>query len=212
MIDTSSFQTLLVIVESIGLLAFAISGLIAGIKRNLDPVGICMVSGVTAFGGGTLRDILLDRRPLFWMEHSSWLWVVVLLSIFMILVVKKKHIELTERAIQIPDAFGLSISAVLGAQIAHAQGMDFVVCTFMGVITAVLGGVLRDIFCNQVPSAFRDHKPYAVLAFIGSGLYLFLLDTDLDPSISYLLAFLVTVILRIVSIFGNLELPKRNFS
>ena len=154
-------------IEAAAILAFAISGLLEAARKKLDIVGVCTVVGLAAFGGGTLRDVLLDRRPFFWVEHSSWLWILFGLSLLSMFFMRARHFEPTERANQWPDAIGLGLFTASGAQLALAAAMPPIVAVLMGMITAVFGGVLRDIVCNEIPSAFRDHRPYAVCAFIG---------------------------------------------
>lgn len=155
------------VIEAAAILAFALSGLLEAARKRLDIVGVCTVVGLAAFGGGTLRDVLLDRRPFFWVEHSVWLWVLLGLSFAAMLFMRARHFEPTERAIQWPDAVGLGLFTAGGTQLALAAGMPPIVAVLMGTITAVFGGVLRDIVCNEIPSAFHDHRPYAVCAFIG---------------------------------------------
>jgi uncharacterized membrane protein YeiH len=158
----------LLAVEVIGTLAFAVSGLVQAARRGLDAVGICIVTGLAAFGGGTLRDVLLDRRPFFWVEQAQWLWALLALCVAAMLLLRRRHLALTERAMQWPDALGLGLFAASGTQIAIQAGMPGIVAVLMGVMTATFGGVLRDIVCNQIPAAFSDHRPYAVCAFAGA--------------------------------------------
>ena len=153
--------------EFVATLAFAASGLVQGARRGLDAVGICIVTGLAAFGGGTLRDVLLDRRPLFWVEHAHWLWLLLALCVAAMVLLRRRHLALTERAMQWPDALGLGLFAAGGTQIALDSGVPAIVAVLMGVMTATFGGVLRDIVCNQIPAAFSDHRPYAVCAFAG---------------------------------------------
>jgi len=158
----------LLAVEVVGTLAFAASGLVEAARRGLDAVGICIVTGLAAFGGGTLRDVLLDRRPFFWVEQAHWLWLLLALCVAAMLLLRRRHLALTERAMQWPDALGLGLFAASGTQIALGAGMPAIVAVLMGVMTATFGGVLRDIVCNRVPAAFSDHRPYAVCAFAGA--------------------------------------------
>ena len=153
--------------EIIGTLAFAASGIIEAARKRLDIVGMAMVTGFTAFGGGTLRDILLNRRPLFWVENQLWLWVILAMCVVAMFFMRSRHIALTERATQWPDALGLGIFAASGTYIALQAGMPELVAVLMGVITPVFGGVLRDVVINEIPRAFNDHQPYAALAFVG---------------------------------------------
>ncbi len=156
-----------VVVEALATVAFALSGLIEAARKRLDAVGVVVVAGLTAFGGGTLRDVLLDRRPFFWVQHAAWLWVLLALCIGAMLFMRTRHLEPTERAMQWPDAVGLGLFAAGGTQIALAAQMPAIVAVLMGMVTAVFGGVLRDIVCNQIPATFSDHRPYALCAFAG---------------------------------------------
>ena len=167
MSDTPLVSLLLTSAEAGATIAFALSGLLEAARKRLDAVGVCMVAGLAAFGGGTLRDVLLDRRPFFWVDHAAWLWVLLALCIAAMLLLRARHFAPTERAMQWPDALGLGLFSAGGTQLALAQGLPAIVAVLMGVITATFGGVLRDIVCNQIPSAFSDHRPYAVCAFIG---------------------------------------------
>jgi uncharacterized membrane protein YeiH len=162
-----NFSTLQAAVEITATLAFAASGLLAGARKQLDVVGLCVVAGLSAFGGGTLRDVLLDRRPFFWVDHANWLWVLMALCLGAMLLMRRRHLALTERAIQWPDALGLGLFTANGTLVALDAGMPAIVAVLMGVITATFGGVLRDIVCNEIPSAFHDHRPYAICSFVG---------------------------------------------
>ena len=153
--------------EIIGTLAFALSGLIEAARKKLDIVGMAMVTFLAAFGGGTLRDILLDRRPFFWVQNQFWIWVVLAMCALALVFMRARHIEPTERATAWPDALGLGIFSAGGTLIALQAGMPAIVAVIMGVITAVFGGVLRDVVVNEIPRAFVDHQPYSVVAFIG---------------------------------------------
>jgi uncharacterized membrane protein YeiH len=160
----TAFQTAL---EGAAMVAFALSGTIAAGRKRLDAVGVCVVAALTAFGGGTLRDVLLDRRPFFWVEHAEWLWGVLAICAAAMLFLRQRHWPLTERAILWPDALGLGLFAASGTQIALAAGMPTLVAVAMGMITSAFGGALRDIVCNEIPAAFSDHRPYALCAFAG---------------------------------------------
>ncbi len=154
-------------IEVMATLAFALSGLVEAARKRLDAVGVCVVSGLTAFGGGTLRDVLLDRRPFFWVQHAGWVWVLLGLTLVAMQFMRARHLQPTERAMLWPDALGLGLFAASGTQIALQAQMPALIAVVMGVMTATFGGVLRDIVCNQIPAAFSDHRPYAVLAFAG---------------------------------------------
>lgn len=195
-------------IEIVATVAFALSGLIASAKKNLDAFGVFVVTGAAAFGGGTLRDVLLDRRPFFWVEHSGWLWLILLMCLLAMGFMRHKHIQLTARAIQFPDALGLGLFTALGTQIALDMQLPTIICVVMGVMTAVFGGVLRDIFCNEIPKAFNDHQPYAVIAFIGSLFVVMLNFLQLSQTLCIFVPASLIFIVRIFAIYQEWRLPS----
>ena len=196
-----------VAVEVVATIAFALSGLIEGARKRLDAVGICVVAGLAAFGGGTVRDVLLDRQPLFWVEHAAWLWVLMAVCIAAMLFMRAQHLEPTERAMQWPDALGLGLFTAGGTQIALDAQMPAIVAVTMGVVTAVFGGVLRDIVCNEIPRAFRDHRPYAICSFAG-GWAMVAAHTLAAPQWLALIAAAATAtLLRVAAIVTGWQLP-----
>lgn len=203
-----SLNTLQTLVEAAAILAFATSGLLAGARKRLDAVGVCIVVGLSAFGGGTLRDILLDRRPFFWVEHATWLWVLLGLTVLAMLFMQARHFAPTERAMQWPDALGLGLFTAGGTQLALAAGMPGIVAVMMGLITAVFGGVLRDIVCNDIPQAFSDHRPYAVCAFVGGWLVVLAHHQGWHGSVGLLLGAGVATGLRVVAVLRDWRLPE----
>ena len=187
--------------------AFALSGVLEAARKRLDAVGVCVVGFLAAFGGGTLRDLLLDQRPFFWVRHVDVLWGVFALCLLAMLLLRKHHLAVTERAIQWPDALGLGLFAATGVHQSLLLQMPSVVAVMMGVITGVFGGVLRDIVCNEIPSAFKDHRPYAVCAFIGGWVYVGLWHVNAPGWLALLGCVGVTVGLRALAVWRNLTLP-----
>ena len=154
-------------IEVLAVIAFAASGLVAAARARLDVLGALVVAGLAAFGGGTVRDILLDRRPFFWVERTDLQWGLPLFCLAVMALLRGQRLKLSERAMQWPDAVGLGLVTASGTRIALETGAPPLVAVLMGMVTAVVGGVLRDIVCNEVPTAFRDRRPYAVCAFAG---------------------------------------------
>jgi len=200
-------ESLRLLVELSATAAFALSGVLEAARKRMDAVGVCAVGFLAAFGGGTLRDLLLDQRPFFWVRHVEVLWGVLALCVLAMLFLRRRHFEVTERAIQWPDALGLGLFAATGLDQALQLQMPAVVAVLMGVITGVFGGVLRDIMCNQIPSAFKDHRPYAVCAFTGGWVYIGLLQIAAPEWLALLASVGVTAGLRALAIWRNLELP-----
>lgn len=194
--------------EAAGVVAFAVSGLLAAARKRLDVVGVFVVAGLTAFGGGTLRDVLLQRRPFFWVEHPAWLWLLLALCSAAMLFMRARHFEPTERAMQWPDAVGLGLFAAAGTQLALADDMPVIVAVLMGVVTATFGGVLRDIVCNEIPVLFRDHRPYAVCAFVGGWVLVAADALGAASWLSLVLAAALTTGLRMLALALNFTLPS----
>ncbi|HVE53717.1 MAG TPA: trimeric intracellular cation channel family protein [Ramlibacter sp.] len=199
---------LLIGVEAGATLAFALSGLLEAARKRLDPVGVCLVAGVAAFGGGTLRDVLLDRRPFVWVAHAEWLWVLLAVCIAAMAFLRARHFAPTERAMQWPDALGLGLFSASGTQLALAQDLPGIVAVLMGVVTATFGGVLRDIVCNEIPSALRDHRPYAVCAFIGGWVMVVAQQGGVPDAISLVLAAACATGLRVLALVTGYTLPR----
>jgi uncharacterized membrane protein YeiH len=196
-----------VLIEAAAILAFALSGLIEAARKRLDVVGVVVVAGLTAFGGGTLRDVLLDRRPFFWVQHANWLWGLLALCIVAMLFMRARHLEPTERAMQWPDALGLGLFAAGGTQVALAMQQPAIVAVLMGVVTAVFGGVLRDIVCNEIPSAFSDHRPYALCAFIGGWVVVGVQALGWPPEAGLLAGAGTAGVLRVAVLLTGYTLP-----
>ncbi len=195
-------------VEASATLAFALSGLLEAARKRLDAVGVCLVAGLAAFGGGTLRDVLLDRRPFFWVAHAEWLWALLALCITAMAFLRARHFAPTEKAMQWPDALGLGLFSASGTQLALAQDLPGIVAVLMGVITATFGGVLRDIVCNEIPAALRDHRPYAICAFAGGWVLVLAPHAGVPDGWGLVLAAATASGLRVVALVTGYTLPQ----
>lgn len=205
------FQNLLLSIEALGVIAFAISGIIEAARKKFDLVGVVMVAAIAAFGGGTLRDVLLDRRPFFWVEQEFWVWVLIGAGVALPFFFKARHIALSEKAMLIPDAFGLGIFAAGGTHLALVAGQTPLVAVLMGVITAVAGGILRDVLVNEVPRAFHDFQPYGVIAFAGGWLVVLMSLTEIPDYLNVLIAAVTMVVVRLLAVRFGWELKRWRF-
>lgn len=203
----SSIDGALLVVEAAATLAFALSGLAEAARKRLDAVGACIVAGLAAFGGGTVRDVLLDRRPFFWVAHAGWLWALLLACMAAMALLRARHLPVADRAMQWPDACGLGLFAASGTQIALDAAMPAIVAVLMGTVTAAFGGVLRDVVCNEIPRAFSDHRPYAVCAFAGGWIVVGGQALALSPAACLLLGAGVATLLRLLAIAFDWQLP-----
>ena len=190
---------LITAIEIIAILVGAFSGFIEARRKRMDVVGVFTVAFIAAFGGGTLRDILLDKRPLFWVEHQGYAILIFVLALVASPLLRTIRQIISERVIVVADAIGLGLFAVAGVAQAQTAHMPVFIASLMGVITGIFGGVLRDIVCNEVPMVFRDGKPYAICAFFGAWLYIGLQYTDVSDDIALWASAAFITITRLVT-------------
>lgn len=183
-------------------------GILLGRSKQMDFVGIFSLAFIVSFGGGTLRDLVLDRHPLFWIEHEIYPMTVfglALVSSFF----RKLPSKLT-KYLHFPDALGLGLFSVLGTQFALDAGVTWFVAALLGVVTGSFGGVMGDVICNEVPSLFSFAPLYATCAFIGNWVFLLLhlVPTMPEPT-RVLIGIVVIVLFRLVALRWNIRLPNR---
>jgi uncharacterized membrane protein YeiH len=192
-------MTLIKFIEILAILVGAFSGFIEARRKRMDLVGVFTVAFITAFGGGTLRDILLDRRPLFWVTHQEYAILIFILALVAAPAIRTLRQVVSERMIVIADAIGLGLFSIAGVASALDAQMPIFIASMMGVITGIFGGVLRDIVCNEVPMVFRDGKPYAICAFIGSWMYLIMKKFGAEPDFALWSSATVITALRLIT-------------
>jgi uncharacterized membrane protein YeiH len=192
--------------EFIATIAFAISGVLSALRKRMDIVGICACGFLAAFGGGTLRDVLLDRRPFFWVDHQMVLLGVLAISIGCAALVSLQRLERGQRWLQIPDAIGLGLFCATGTHLSWTMEQPPVVAIMMGVITGTFGGVLRDLVCNEIPELFRDHRPYAICAAVGGLSYAIFASLDLASWWAMTACALTTTGLRALAVMFDFRL------
>jgi uncharacterized membrane protein YeiH len=192
-------MTLIKFIEIMAILVGAFSGFIEARRKRMDLVGVFTVAFITAFGGGTLRDILLDRRPLFWVTHQEYAILIFILALVASPLIRTLRQIVSERLIVIADAVGLGLFTIAGVSAALDANMPIFVASMMGVITGIFGGVLRDIVCNEVPMVFRDGKPYAICSFLGSWMFLILSKFEVSPDFALWSSALFIIGLRLLT-------------
>jgi uncharacterized membrane protein YeiH len=195
----SQGATFLFIVEVIAVLACAFSGFAEAQRKDMDLVGVYVVAFITAFGGGTLRDVLLDRRPFFWVEHEQYPVIILAMTIVGAPMLRVVQRIIPNPAFVVADAVGLAFFSITGVALALDAGMSPFVASVMGVVTGVFGGVLRDVVLNEVPMVLRDGRPYAIAAFLGCWLYLLMVQAGSSPAVALWTAAGVTTGFRLLA-------------
>jgi uncharacterized membrane protein YeiH len=190
-------MTITKLLEMLAIIVGALSGFAEARNKRMDLVGVFIVAFITAFGGGTLRDILLDRRPLFWVEHQEYAILITALSVVATPVLNAARKFISRRFIVIADALGLGLFSVAGVSTSLDAGMPIFIASLMGVITGIFGGVLRDIICNEVPMVLRDQRPYALCSFIGCWFFLGMQHVGISPQYSLWLGALSITAMRL---------------
>lgn len=153
--------------DSIGMIGFAVAGLFAVRGRKVDPVGVFFAVFVTAFGGGIIRDLLLDFRPFYWTTHTHWIWFCLVITMLKPALDRVLAGKFEKFIVQLADAVGLAFFAVSSCWRGLEAGAVPIVAVLIGVATGVFGGMLRDVFTGRVPAVVSDSNPYASLAFTG---------------------------------------------
>ncbi len=192
------------LLDLIGTLVFAISGTLTATSKKFDIFGAAVIAFVTAVGGGTLRDLLIGSTPVGWMLDLNYLLMIglaILLSLFF-----RQFIQKLRRTLFIFDTIGIGLFTILGLQKTLVLGISPIVAVMMGTVSAVFGGVIRDILCNEVPLIFRK-EIYATACISGACLFLLLQKLSLAYSWTVLITVSFIIILRIFSVKKKWSLP-----
>lgn len=194
------------ILDQIGILTFAISGARIAFAKKLDPFGALFLAGVTAIGGGTLRDILLNK-PVFWLTDTTPL-LTILLGVALTLIFRKKIVTLN-RTLFIFDTIGLGVFVALGLQKATEANLPPIQAILIGTVSAIFGGVIRDILSNEIPLIFRKEM-YATTCILGGLFYLFIGYLNAPFWFTSITTILIIILLRIISIKFKISYPILN--
>ncbi len=197
--------SLVYILEMIGTAAFAASGALAASRKNMDIFGFCVLALMPAVGGGTIRDIVIDRVPVFWISDNRYISVAIIMALIVYFTSYKPG---SRRRILIwMDALGLALFAALGTEICLQYETGPLVAVMLGVTTAVTGGMIRDIICNEIP-LILSREIYATAAFVAAVAYVVANKAELGNQISLVIAVIAGFTLRALAIIYNWSLPS----
>ena len=184
---------------------FAVSGALAAGRKSLDWLGVAVIAVVTAIGGGTLRDVLLERHPIFWIADPNYLIVCLVATAVTLLYVRMRVPPF--RALFVADALGLAFFTIGGTQIAEQAGVTGLLAGLMGMITGTAGGVVRDVLCAEIPLILRRGQLYASAAIAGAAAYLALERGGIPRDVAAPIGMAAIAAVRFAAILWRLELP-----
>jgi uncharacterized membrane protein YeiH len=194
----------LYVLDLFGVAVFAVSGALTAGRKSMDLFGIVVVAVVTAIGGGTVRDVLLDERPIFWIEDPTYL--AVILAAAGATLVYGRFFTPPRGSLLVADAFGLAVFTFIGARTAYEAGVPVIIVILMGAITGAAGGVMRDVLCDEVPLILR-REIYATAALAGATIYVLLEEAGAGTPLTALLPFATVFALRLAAIRFDLHVP-----
>ncbi len=198
-------MTLFTILDYASVFVFALTGSLVASRAQLDIVGFLFFANLTAVGGGTVRDVLLDRNPVFWIENPSYLGVA---SAAALIVFVTAHLFESRYSVLLwLDAFALSVAVAAGSGVAQVLDHSAPVVLVMGVITGSIGGLMRDVVSNEVPLVLKQGELYVTCAFVGSAATAVASYMSLSPSMAAICCAVVTFTLRAGSISFGWRLP-----
>ncbi|UPQ78536.1 trimeric intracellular cation channel family protein [Flavobacterium azooxidireducens] len=192
------------LLDVIGTMAFAISGVLTALNKKLDPFGVFIIAFVTAVGGGTLRDVLIGRTPVGWMQDLTYVYMISL-GFFLALIFRKK-LDRLRKSLFLFDTIGLGVFTLIGLEKGIEIGLHPIICIALGTMTACFGGVIRDILCNEIPIIFR-REIYATICIIGGMVFFALKYFNLNNDILYLVTSLVIITIRLMAVKFKWYLP-----
>jgi uncharacterized membrane protein YeiH len=200
----------LYVLDLLGVAVFAVSGALAAGRKSLDLLGVFVVAVVTAIGGGTIRDVLLDRSPIFWIEDTTYLLVIGLAAAATIPTARAVPVvqrgTAPRRALLVADALGLAVFTVSGAGIALDAQLPAEIAIAMGAITGTAGGAIRDVLTGEIPLVLRRDL-YATASLAGGLVYVLLAALTGPTLTAALVGAGVVVALRLAAIVWGLHLP-----
>lgn len=198
-------MTLASVIDFTGVGVFAVSGALAAGRKQLDLLGVIVLALVTAIGGGTIRDVLLGRHPIFWLTDSSYILVITASALLTVAYARWRRPP--HSALLVADALGLALFSIAGARIAEQMGLPAVAGIVLGTITGSAGGVVRDVLSAEIPLVLRRGNLYATAAIAGTATYFVLERLRAAQPIPAFAGMAVIVGLRLAAILWRLQLP-----
>jgi uncharacterized membrane protein YeiH len=192
------------LLDLLGTASFAISGALFAIKKRMDTLGVFIIAFVTAVGGGTLRDILIDTERITWMSNLNYVYTIF--ASVVVAIIFRKKLEYLSKSLFLFDAIGLGIFTIVGTEIGLQNEYHPIICVSLGMITATFGGVIRDTLSNEIPLIF--HKEiYATACILGAVTFLILINYNINLDLIYVATTLMVITVRLLAVKFKLKLP-----
>lgn len=195
---------MLYFIDIFGTMMFAISGMLTAMNKRMDPFGVFVIAFVTAVGGGTLRDVLIGRTPVGWMQDLNYVYIIIV-GFFIALVFRKK-LDKLRTSLFLFDTIGLGVFTLIGIRRGLVVDLHPVICVALGTMTACFGGVLRDILCNEIPVIFRK-EIYATICILGGIIFFVLRSFGLNEDALYLITSGIIIAVRLMAVVFKWSLP-----
>lgn len=189
----------------IGTFAFAISGAMTAMHKKFDPFGVLIIGFVTAVGGGTIRDILLPGRPVFWLIEPAFVYSIIAGTMFAMIF--RKRLDYFVKSLLLFDTLGLGLYTIIGVEIGVESNLSNMSCIILGTITGSFGGILRDILVNEIPVIFK-REIYATVSILGGIIYFILKFSHLTPPALQLIPILFIILVRLLIIRYRISYPN----
>ena len=196
---------LIYVLDIIGTFAFAISGALVASKKDFDLFGVIIIAFVTAVGGGMTRDVLINAHPINWIGDLNYIWTIMAAVVFTFLF--KSKIAPLSKTMFLFDTIGIGVFTLLGTQKGLSYDLHPFIAVVMGMVSSVIGGVIRDVLTNEVPLIFKK-EIYASACLAGGTMYLICNYFQLSESIQFLTTILTVIAIRSLAVKYHLELPK----
>ncbi|WP_033956327.1 trimeric intracellular cation channel family protein [Psychroserpens jangbogonensis] len=193
------------ILDILGTLAFAISGVLVALNKKMDPFGVLIIAFVTAVGGGSLRDILIGIQPVSWMTNMTYVYVIFGATVFAVLL--KNKLNYLRKSLFLFDTIGIGLYTVVGIETGVVADLHPIICISLGTITACFGGVIRDILCNEIPVIFRK-EIYATACILGGLTYFILREFMADTHLVFVIAGTIVIVIRLLAVKFKISLPS----
>lgn len=196
---------LLEVIFYIAIAAEAMTAALAAGRRNMDWFGVCVLACVTALGGGTFRDVMLDHYPLTWV-NNPWL-LLICCAAALVTIALARFMAALRWPFLLLDALGLVVFTIIGCNVAITMGQSPIIIIVAGMVTGIVGGIMRDILCNDVPLVFSSEL-YATVSIVAGVLYYYGLQTGLPHDMVIIGTIAIGFALRVAAIVWKVQMPK----